>query len=357
MPPSVKPSGSAESDWDFEWPPKNETLAGQVFELNNSKPEPLVRLAPVVDTEPPVQPSPLREDPQVAALPQVAPFTRQPATRGDLRIADVPPTRIPSVDSQTVQAWILPGAVVVLALIAILEGVFILKTRTPPASSSPVQTSEAQASAPAAVAPTSGTVVSEPADATKPVVSGAGAKSGQLGAPSNAAPRRAAAAGVENGVRARGARAANTGTSGVRGAEAAGWIAITSPVEVDVFEDGALLGTSRSPRIMLPEGSHSLEWVNEALGYRDKQNVRIDAGKVTAFTVALPQSVMHINAVPWAEVWIDGKSVGETPIGNLSIAIGSHDVVFRHPELGEKTVSALVKPGTATKVTADLRSR
>jgi hypothetical protein len=29
------------------------------------------------------------------------------------------------------------------------------------------------------------------------------------------------------------------------------------------FESGTLLGTTRSPRIMLPEGTHSLEWVNE----------------------------------------------------------------------------------------------
>ena len=56
-----------------------------------------------------------------------------------------------------------------------------------------------------------------------------------------------------------------------------------------------------------------------------------------------------------AEVWIDGKSAGETPIGNLALGIGPHNIVFRHPELGEKTVSTVVKAGVPTRVTVDLR--
>ena len=45
---------------------------------------------------------------------------------------------------------------------------------------------------------------------------------------------------------------------------------------------------------------------------------------------------MALNALPWAEVWIDGESIGETPIGKVSVPIGWHEIVFRHPELGEK---------------------
>ena len=46
-------------------------------------------------------------------------------------------------------------------------------------------------------------------------------------------------------------------------ASASGWIAIESPVEVDVFADGALVGTSRSPKILLQEGEHTLVLINE----------------------------------------------------------------------------------------------
>jgi len=36
---------------------------------------------------------------------------------------------------------------------------------------------------------------------------------------------------------------------------------------------------------------------------------------------------VNINATPWAEVWIDGKSFGETPLGNISVAPGEHEIV------------------------------
>jgi hypothetical protein len=138
-------------------------------------------------------------------------------------------------------------------------------------------------------------------------------------------------------------------------APAVGWIAIASPAEVDVFEDGALLGTSRSRQIMLEAGPHRLELVNDNLGYRHTQQVSVRAGRTERITIALPQSTINLNALPWGEVLIDGKSVGETPIANLPIVIGTHEIVFRHPELGEKRVSATVQAGVLTRVSADLR--
>jgi hypothetical protein len=134
-----------------------------------------------------------------------------------------------------------------------------------------------------------------------------------------------------------------------------GWVAATSPLELDVLEGGELLGTTRSRRIMLQEGQHTLEFSNAEIGYRGAADVRIVAGEVTPLRITLPSSVVHVNAIPWAEVWIDGQRMGETPIGNLQMDVGVHEVRFRHPELGEKPVSIMVKPGAPTRVTANLR--
>jgi hypothetical protein len=112
-----------------------------------------------------------------------------------------------------------------------------------------------------------------------------------------------------------------------------GWIAIRSSVTVEVREGGNLLGTSESSRLMLSAGSHELEFVNPALSYRATRTVQIVPGKVTPIALEAPRGVIHINATPWAEVFIDGQRVGETPIGNLSIAIGPHEIIFRHPHL------------------------
>lgn len=115
-----------------------------------------------------------------------------------------------------------------------------------------------------------------------------------------------------------------------------GWITVTAPFVIEIREDGQLLGTTETDRLMMASGRHVLEFVNPALGYRETKTVQVQPGKVAAIPISLPNGVVNLNAAPWAEVWIDGKNVGETPIGNLEVPIGPHEVVFRHPQFGEQ---------------------
>ena len=70
-----------------------------------------------------------------------------------------------------------------------------------------------------------------------------------------------------------------------------------------------------------------------------------------------PKGVLALNALPWAEVWIDGEKAGETPLGNLSLAVGSHDVLFHHPDLGDRRQSVVVSMKTPTRISVDLRKK
>jgi hypothetical protein len=140
-------------------------------------------------------------------------------------------------------------------------------------------------------------------------------------------------------------------------ANAAGWISVTAPADVQVFEGQRLLGTNRSDRIMMPVGRHELEIVNEALGYRATRAVDIQAGQVSTVRPEWPQGSLALNAIPWAEVWIDGERIGETPIGTVQISIGAHEIIFRHPELGERRAYATVTLGSPTRVGVDLRTK
>jgi hypothetical protein len=138
-------------------------------------------------------------------------------------------------------------------------------------------------------------------------------------------------------------------------ASTAGWLSVKIPVTVEVRERGNLLGTSETDRLMLSAGRHELEFVNPALSYRATRTVQITAGKVTLLPLELPRGVIHINATPWAEVWIDGQRVGETPIGNLAVSIGAHEILFRHPQLGEKRHAVSVTPGTPVRVSMEMK--
>jgi hypothetical protein len=141
------------------------------------------------------------------------------------------------------------------------------------------------------------------------------------------------------------------------GAPVSGWIALTAPAEVQVFENKRLLGSSLSERLMVSTGRHELEIVSDPLGYRAVRTVQVSPGKVTQVKVEFPKGTIALNAQPWAEVWVDGEKVGETPIGNLQVTIGTHDVLFRHPDLGEQRYKATVSLATPARLSVDMRKK
>ncbi len=136
-----------------------------------------------------------------------------------------------------------------------------------------------------------------------------------------------------------------------------GWIAVASPIDVQILEGGRLLGTNQTDRIMVPAGEHRLDLVNDALGYRVARTVSVAPGKVESLSVKLPMGAMAINAVPWAEVWLDGEKAGDTPIGNLQTTIGRHEVVFRHPEFGETRQTVTVTLSAPARLSVDMRKK
>jgi PEGA domain-containing protein len=140
-------------------------------------------------------------------------------------------------------------------------------------------------------------------------------------------------------------------------AVSAGWISVSSPVPLQLREGGKVIGTSESDRLMLTAGDHDIEFVNQALGFSGKRTVRVTAGKTATTKVELPNGIVSINAQPWAEVWIDGERIGETPIGNLSRRVGTHEVLFKHPELGERRESVLIVVGKPARIGVDLRRK
>jgi PEGA domain len=134
-----------------------------------------------------------------------------------------------------------------------------------------------------------------------------------------------------------------------------GWVSIDLPIQVEVYENGRFVGSSDRNQFALSAGQHELELVNESLKYRSSQSVVIQPGHATFISVSLPMGYLSLNAQPWSEVLIDGKPVGETPIGNLEFPIGPHRVVFRHPVHGEQTRTVVLAAGATMRLSVDLR--
>ena len=142
-----------------------------------------------------------------------------------------------------------------------------------------------------------------------------------------------------------------------QGAPVSGWISITAPAELQIFENQRLLGSSRTDRIMVVAGRHDIEFANDTLGYHSSQSIQVAPGQVARLKPDWPQGTIAINATPWATVTLDGQDLGETPVGNTSVPIGTHEVVFRHPQLGEQRFTATVTATAPARLSVDMRKK
>jgi hypothetical protein len=121
-----------------------------------------------------------------------------------------------------------------------------------------------------------------------------------------------------------------------------------------VIERDEVVGTNGAKRIMLPSGRHDVDLVNQALDYRERRTIQVAPGKVTLLRIDAPKGVLSANARPWADVSIDGTDVGQTPIANLAVPIGTHQVIFRHPQFGERRQTIVVTSKGPNRIAMDL---
>jgi hypothetical protein len=136
-----------------------------------------------------------------------------------------------------------------------------------------------------------------------------------------------------------------------------GWVSVAAPFDMELYEQGKLLGTTGIDRIMLPAGRHDIEVVSEALGYREPHTVNVQPNKVASISITLPKGTLSLNAIPWATVSIDGENAGDTPIGNLALTIGPHEVVFTNPQLGEQRRVITVTQRSPVRFSIDLTKK
>jgi hypothetical protein len=133
-----------------------------------------------------------------------------------------------------------------------------------------------------------------------------------------------------------------------------GWLALSTPFDVEVTENNDVVGAAGTTRIMLAAGRHDVVLTNRSVGYQDSRRVEITGGRTTTIRVDAPRVSVSVNARPWADVVVDGANVGQTPLANLQVAIGAHEFTFRHPQLGERKQTFVVTAKGTNRIAVDL---
>jgi eukaryotic-like serine/threonine-protein kinase len=64
--------------------------------------------------------------------------------------------------------------------------------------------------------------------------------------------------------------------------------------------------------------------------------------------------LLQLAVKPWGTVWVDGRSLGDTPLGRIELAAGTHTLRVRHPayEIWEKPIT--IRPGQTERIVVDL---
>jgi hypothetical protein len=131
-----------------------------------------------------------------------------------------------------------------------------------------------------------------------------------------------------------------------------GWVAVFAPIALDISENGRGIGSTEQGRLMLSPGKHELTLSNREFGYKAVRTVTVEPGEERPITVQ-PTGEVSLNALPWAEVWIDGQKTGETPIAHLQVPLGTHEILFKHPQFGERRMTVTVTATAPLAASAD----
>jgi len=114
------------------------------------------------------------------------------------------------------------------------------------------------------------------------------------------------------------------------------------------FENDFLIQTPYDKTLKLPSGSVTLSLINPEFPPLE-HTVKISPNDTSSVRINLFEKVgivSFIDAVPWAEIYLDNEYLGRTPIGKaIYLSPGEHTVVYRHPTLHEKSVDFEISAG------------
>lgn len=108
-----------------------------------------------------------------------------------------------------------------------------------------------------------------------------------------------------------------------------GWVAVAAAIDLTLSENGRTLKKDERGWAILPPGPHEIHLDNDQLGIHETRKVVVTPGDAARISLTPQNSTLSIATNEPAEIWIDGTSVGESPLTEASMTLGWHDVRVR----------------------------
>ena len=125
-----------------------------------------------------------------------------------------------------------------------------------------------------------------------------------------------------------------------------GWLHVTAPFEVRLSEGNKAITLDDSNQVLLPPGPHDIRFENRALGLREVRHVEVRPGETSVLSLEAPTSRLTVTSSEPATVAIDGEQVGETPLTDHVVKLGTRDVTVTSAsgDTRHQTLTVTTKP-------------
>lgn len=135
-----------------------------------------------------------------------------------------------------------------------------------------------------------------------------------------------------------------------------GEFTLRTNIPVKIYIDNKFYGYTPLNNIILLSGFHDLRLVNEEYLVDDKRQIYIESGVPLEQELTLGHfGTISINATPWAEVYIDEKYIGQTPIANLRLTVGTYEIRFVNPKYPVKRRNVEIIEGVNTNISVEMK--
>ncbi|WP_297489633.1 PEGA domain-containing protein [Thermococcus sp.] len=130
----------------------------------------------------------------------------------------------------------------------------------------------------------------------------------------------------------------------------------SNPSGAEVYIDGKKVGTTPLRNYTIPEGIHEVA-IRKA-GYAERAyaiSIKYGELKVLNVTLSPEMGKLTVKSNPsGAEVYVDGKKVGTTPLENYTVTAGTHEITLIKDGYQNFTKTVTVNPGEEASITAVL---
>jgi eukaryotic-like serine/threonine-protein kinase len=122
--------------------------------------------------------------------------------------------------------------------------------------------------------------------------------------------------------------------------------------------DGRQARAASDGALHLTPGRHAVTVSSTALASPRSFTIELRPGEAAMRTVHGGRGTLRLAVSPWAEVQIDGRAVGVTPLQPQDLSEGQHWIQLKNGDLGVNTKRrVLVSPGRETVLKVDLFSK